>query len=75
MEWAAYNVVVSNIGIVGACKTREEALDVFNEYVELSRQVYGRASNESVTLFKLEIEYTPDVVIEYTPDVVDADAE
>ena len=75
MEWAAYNVVVSNIGMVGAYKTKEEALQVFNEYVEMSRQAYGRASNESVTLFKLEIEYTPDVVIEYTPDVVDADAE
>ena len=72
MEWAAYNVVVSNIGMVGAYKTKEEALQVFNEYVEMSRQAYGRASNESVTLFNLG---TQDVEIEYIPDAVDADAE
>ena len=72
MEWAAYNVVVSNIGMVGAYKTKEEALQVFNEYVEMSRQAYGRASNESVTLFNLG---TQDVEIEYIPDLVDADAE
>jgi len=70
MEWANYNVVVSNIGMIGAYKTKEEALDVFNEYVELSRQSYGRASNESVTLFNLG---TQDVEIEYIPDVVDGE--
>jgi hypothetical protein len=70
MEWANYNVVVSNIGMVGAYKTKEEALDVFNYYVELSRQSYGRASNESVTLFNLG---TQDVEIEYIPDVVDGE--
>ena len=72
MEWAAYNVVVSNIGMIGAYKTKDEAMQVFNEYVELSRQAYGRASNESVTIFNLG---TQDVEIEYIPDVVDADAE
>lgn len=72
MEWAAYNVVVSNIGMVGAYKTKEEALQVFNEYVESSRDPFGRAANESVTLFNLG---TQDVEIEYIPDAVDADAE
>ena len=72
MEWAAYNVVVSNIGMVGAYKTKEEALQVFNYYVELSRQPYCRVFNESVTLFNLG---TQDVEIEYIPDAVDADAE
>ena len=70
MELANYSVVVSRIGTVGAYKTKEEALDVFNEYVELSRQSYGRASNESVTLFNLG---TQDVEIEYIPDVVDGE--
>ena len=72
MEWAAYNVVVSNIGMVGVYKTKEEALDVFNYYVELSRTPYCRAYDESVTLFNLG---TQDVEIEYIPDLVDADAE
>ena len=72
MEWANYSVVVSNIGMVGTYKTKGEALDVFNSYVELSRQPYGRASNESVTLFNLG---TQDVEIEYIPDVADEDAE
>lgn len=72
MEWANYSVVVSNIGTVGTYKTKNDALDVFNYYVELSRQTYGRASNESVTLFDLG---TQDVEIEYIPDVAGEDAE
>ncbi len=70
MEWANYSVVVSRIGTVGAYITKNDALDVFNYYVELSRQTYGRASNESVTLFNLG---TQDVEIEYIPDVVDGE--
>lgn len=72
MEWANYSVVVSNIGTVGAYKTKDEALDVFNYYVELSRQPYTRAFDESVTLFNLG---TQDVEIEYIPNVADEDAE
>lgn len=72
MEWANYSVVVSNIGMVGTYKTKDEALEEFNSYVELSRQPYGRASNESVTLFDLG---TQDVEIEYIPDVAGEDAE
>ncbi len=70
MEWANYSVVVSRIGTVGAYITKNDALDVFNYYVELSRQTYGRASNESVTLFNLGAQ---DVEIEYIPDVVDGE--
>lgn len=72
MEWANYSVVVSNIGTVGTYKTKDEALDVFNYYVELSRQPYTRAFDESVTLFNLG---TQDVEIEYIPDVAGEDAE
>lgn len=72
MEWANYSVVVSNIGMVGTYKTKDEALDVFNYYVELSRQPYTRAFDESVTLFNLG---TQDVEIEYIPDVAGEDAE
>lgn len=72
MEWANYSVVVSNIGTVGTYKTKDEALEEFNSYVELSRQPYGRASNESVTLFDLGAQ---DVEIEYIPDVAGEDAE
>lgn len=71
MEWANYSVVVSNIGTVGTYKTKDEALDVFNYYVELSRQPYTRAFDESVTLFNLG---TQDVEIEYIPNVADEDA-
>lgn len=64
MHWATYSVHVSNLGLVGAYKTKEEAMSVFNEYVEQSRSGYGRASNESVTLFNLntqepELDYIP----------------
>lgn len=72
MEWANYSVVVSNIGTVGTYKTKDEALDKFNSYVELSRQNSGRASGESVTLFNLVHQ---DVEIEYIPNVADEDAE
>jgi hypothetical protein len=72
MEWANYSVVVSNIGTVGTYKTKDEALDVFNYYVELSRHPYTRAFDESVTLFNLG---TQDVEIEYIPNVAGEDAE
>ena len=72
MEWANYSVVVSRIGTVDKFATKAEALQVFNYYVELSRQPYCRVFNESVTLFNLG---TQDVEIEYIPDAVDADAE
>lgn len=72
MEWANYSVLVSNIGTVGTYKTKDEALEKFNSYVELSRQPYGRASNESVTLFNVVHQ---DIEIEYIPDVAGEDAE
>jgi hypothetical protein len=64
MHWATYTVNVSNLGLIGAYKTKEEAMSVFNEYVEQSRSGYGRASAESVTLFNLntqepELDYCP----------------
>jgi hypothetical protein len=72
MEWANYSVIVSNIGTVGTYKTKDEALHKFNSYVELSRQMYGRASNESVTLYNLD---TQDIEIEYIPEIEGEDAE
>lgn len=47
-----YEVVVSNIGSVHVGSDREEAEDVFYEYVELSKRRRGRASGEDVGLFK-----------------------
>lgn len=67
-----YIVIVSNIGTVGKFISKNDALDAFNYYVELSRQTYTRAFNESVTLFNLG---TQDVEIEYIPDVAGEDEE
>jgi hypothetical protein len=47
-----YEVVVGNIGSVHEGSDREEAEDVFFEYVEQSKKRFGRASGEDVALFK-----------------------
>lgn len=46
-----YQVIVGNIGTVYAGPSKRKANAAFKEYVELSRQNYGRAAGESVTYF------------------------
>ena len=46
-----YYVCVGNIGNI-QCDTRIQALKVFSEYVNQSKNGYGRASGESVCVFK-----------------------
>ncbi len=55
-----YEVVVGNVGSVHEGSDREEAEDVFYEYVELSKARRGRASGEDVALFEDD-----DVLIEH----------
>ena len=47
-----YQVVVGNIGTVYDGDDYDEALENFNEYSEQSKQQYGRAAGEQVTLFE-----------------------
>lgn len=51
MEWAAYNVVVSNIGMVGDYDTLQVAESKFYAYVTLSKIGSGRKAGQSVYLF------------------------
>lgn len=45
-----YEVVVGNVGTVYTGTSRKDALDSYNEYVELSESGFGRAANEDVAL-------------------------
>lgn len=47
-----FEVVVGNIGTVYRGPLLKEALMAFGEYSRQSREGYGRASGEPVTLFK-----------------------
>jgi hypothetical protein len=47
-----YEVIVGNIGLVYQGSNPCEAGKIFKEYKEQSRSGYGRASGESVTMFK-----------------------
>ncbi|MCO1498190.1 hypothetical protein, partial [Limosilactobacillus reuteri] len=47
-----FEVVVGNIGATYSGPLMKEALKTFKEYKSQSQQNYGRAGNESVTLFK-----------------------
>ena len=46
-----FEVLVGNIGHV-FCGTHRESLNVFSEYRRQSRERYGRASGEEVTLLR-----------------------
>lgn len=59
---ARYEVVVSNLGSVHKGSDREEAEDVFYEYVEMSKSRRSRASGEDVALFEDD-----DVILEHVP--------
>jgi hypothetical protein len=45
-----YNVIVGNVGTVLSTDVYGEAIDCFNDYVELSETGFGRAGFEPVTL-------------------------
>lgn len=47
-----YSVIVGNIGTVGNFTNKAAARKCFNEYRKLSRAQYGRASGESVAIFR-----------------------
>ena len=47
-----YSVIVGNIGTVGNFTNKAAARKCFNEYRKLSRSQYGRASGESVAIFR-----------------------
>jgi hypothetical protein len=45
-----YDVIVGNVGTVLSTDVYGEAIDCFNDYVELSEDGQGRAAFEPVTL-------------------------
>ena len=57
-----YQVWVGNIGLVHEGNSKTEAKVIFNEYQQQSKNGYGRASGESVTLLDQE-----DVIDEFNP--------
>jgi hypothetical protein len=57
---ARYEVVVSNIGSVHEGSDREEAEDVYYEYVDMTKSRRGRASGEDVALFEDD-----DIILEH----------
>lgn len=61
-----YEVIVGNIGNVLQTNSYKEAKDTYNEYVQQSKENYGRAAGETVTLFDNKID---DVDSEYQPFV------
>lgn len=52
MNKTLFEVVTGNIGTTYSGPLLKEALATFAEYKSQSQQNYGRAGNESVTLFK-----------------------
>lgn len=48
----AFEVIVGNVGRVHEGNHENLARQIFNNYVTLSKQGYGRVAYESVTLFK-----------------------
>ncbi len=57
-----YEVVVGNIGSVHQGHNRRKAETIFKTYVEQSKDGYGRAGGEQVTLFQND-----DIAKEYNP--------
>lgn len=45
-----YNVICTNIGTVHETNNRKDAINVFQQYVEMSKNGYGRAAGEDVYL-------------------------
>lgn len=65
-EYAAekqiYIVVVGNLGVMYSGTSLREALATYHEYVRLSKEGYGKAAGESVTMFtanEITHEYSP----------------
>lgn len=59
-----YEVIVGNIGSVLQTNDYKEAKATYKEYVQQSKENYGRAAGEVVTLFDNK---TDDVDCEYEP--------
>jgi hypothetical protein len=47
-----YQVYVGNIGMVYDGESHDEANQIFDEYVNQSKNDYGRASGEDVSMFE-----------------------
>ena len=45
-----YTVICANLGTVHETNNRKDAENVFNEYVQMSKDGYGRAAGEDVYL-------------------------
>lgn len=52
MAKSRYDVIVGNIGMVYSGISRKDAESKFNTYVVQSKEKYGRASGETVTLMR-----------------------
>jgi len=63
-----YTVVVGNIGTVLETNNEEEAFETYREYVEMSKDNYGRAAGEDVVVF-----FKDDILVEYFGDISDED--
>ena len=59
---ANYTVIVGNIGTVYNAGNGKDATKVYNEYVRQSKQHYGKASGESVTMFKNDDEIVKEFI-------------
>lgn len=57
-----YQVIVGNIGTVIETTERETAQWTFEEYATMSRNGYGRAAGEPVTMME-----NGEIILEYTP--------
>jgi hypothetical protein len=63
-----FSVIVGNIGTVCDGQTRAEAVKHYKEYVLQSKTEYGRASGETVTMFRHE-NGMESIALEYVPKV------
>ena len=52
MEQSIFQVIVGNIGTVYEGNQLKQALIDYKEYIEQSKNNYGRVSQESVAIFK-----------------------
>ncbi len=62
-----YSLYVGNIGHIDDYNTVQEAMKDYNEYVEMSKNEYGRCASESVTIFDEE---AGEIVLDYQPELV-----
>lgn len=63
-----YEVIVSNVGTVYDGNNSEHASKTYHDYIDMSKEKYGRCSNEEVTLFM-----DGDIIEEYVPEIPEID--